>query len=407
MPKSRIYIISVLVLMFFAGWLYISNNAREDWSATFYNFEKKPFDTYILYKLLPTIFPESKIIETSSNLASFCIENNTEQNVNVIHIEGYQYLKDEQVNDILQFVGRGNNLFLSSLNFSNSLLDSLQMYQQKDYIYFDYAADDSIYLQKEKFSFVHLSKQFEIQKNFKIENKKIFYYGDSVDHFNVLGFKENIISNQNEDNFVVLEINKGKIFLHSSPIYFTNYAILKENVSDYVAAVFSHLPDQKTYWIQDQSISKEVGESPLRYILNDPYLKWAWYTLLLSFFILGIFAIKRKQNYIPIISPLKNNSLDFVKTVAQLYYGKNDNTDLAHKKGIYFAEKFKSQYGIVLSINDKDVANLIMAKTGAELNKTLKLIAFLKQASNFIYFNDKELFEFHETITYFYQKMKE
>jgi hypothetical protein len=53
-----------------------------------------------------------------------------------------------------------------------------------------------------------------------------------------------------------------------------------------------------------------LSMSPMRFILNNPPLRYAWYLLLLGLLIFVLFNAKRKQRIVPVIEPLKNTSLD-------------------------------------------------------------------------------------------------
>ncbi|MEJ7677787.1 MAG: hypothetical protein WKG06_07955 [Segetibacter sp.] len=57
-----------------------------------------------------------------------------------------------------------------------------------------------------------------------------------------------------------------------------------------------------------------------------------------------LFEMKRRQRIIPVITPLKNSTLDFVKTVASVYYNEKDNNGIADKKVNYFLEFVRSRF---------------------------------------------------------------
>ena len=75
-----------------------------------------------------------------------------------------------------------------------------------------------------------------------------------------------------------------------------------------------------------------ASDSPLRFIFSQPSLKWAW--LLALFFIITfmLFNAKRRQRAIKIITPLRNTTVQFTKTVANLYYESKDHTNIIDKK---------------------------------------------------------------------------
>ena len=52
-----------------------------------------------------------------------------------------------------------------------------------------------------------------------------------------------------------------------------------------------------------------------------------------------IFNAKRRQRVVPIINPLPNTTLDFTKTIGNLYYQEGNHQNIVDKKIIYFLEK--------------------------------------------------------------------
>jgi hypothetical protein len=70
----------------------------------------------------------------------------------------------------------------------------------------------------------------------------------------------------------------------------------------------------------------------LRFILSNPALKYAWWVLLGGLALFIFFNAKRKQRIVPIVEPLKNNSVDFVKSIGNLYLQEGDFHDMMSKK---------------------------------------------------------------------------
>ena len=85
-------------------------------------------------------------------------------------------------------------------------------------------------------------------------------------------------------------------------------------------------------WSLNNQTSKVVSDSPLRFILSQPALKWAWYLLLAGVLIFIIFNLRRTQRPIPILPKNLNTSVEFVKTIGNLYYQEGDIRNLIDKK---------------------------------------------------------------------------
>lgn len=414
MLKSKTYLIFISVLVCIAGFFFLSNKKQTNWEETFLNNDKKPFDTYILYKLLPDLFPKGGVEEKNEKLATFVKNQPSDSVCNVIKISSSLYFDDDDVPAILEFVERGNNLFLATSYISYNFLEELQ-------INYFWENNDLQNEENEKQSFeekmakkadyllTYTEETYALVNNGRFVNTFLYSFDDSSTFVDVLGFKvfENWEEDRDKNNFLMIPRGKGNIFIHSGPHHFSNYTMVKGHTADYAAAVFSVLPDQKTYWLEDQNALLHYQESEMHFVLKNESLRWAWYVLVFGGLFVAILALKRRQQYIPIITPLRNSSLEFVQTVGRLYFQKKNNNDLAHKKAIYFIEKLRAKTGIVFDASHPDIQQIIMNKTGASEEKTHQLLLFLKAALNNSFFDDQNLFEFHQIITYFYQKMNE
>src|SRR4030095_15629147 len=113
-----------------------------------------------------------------------------------------------------------------------------------------------------------------------------------------------VLGYQGEDkkkyaNFIKVPYKEGNFFIHLQPVAFTNYHLLKDNHDEYAQKVLAYLPKGQIYWaVKDQDGLLASG-SPLRYVLSQPALRWAWYLFLGGMLIFMIFNAKRRQRIIP------------------------------------------------------------------------------------------------------------
>jgi hypothetical protein len=114
--------------------------------------------------------------------------------------------------------------------------------------------------------------------------------------------------------------------------------------------------------------------STLRYITSQPALKWAWYLFLIGMVIFMIFNAKRRQRVIPIIKPLPNTTVDFTKTIGNLYYQEGNHQNLIDKKIIYFLERVRNEYLIDTAVLDENFIKKLHAKTGKDIKDIEHLV---------------------------------
>jgi len=171
-----------------------------------------------------------------------------------------------------------------------------------------------------------------------------------------------------------VKYKSGTFYLHTQPVAFTNFHLLKGNHHEYAEKVLSYIPKTDVFWcIKDQN-GEVISASPMRYILSQPALKWAWYIFLIGMIIFILFNAKRKQRIVPIIKPLANTTVDFTKTIGNLYYQEGDHNNIIDKKIIYFLEKIRNEYLIDTNKLDNDFIKKLHLKSGKKLEDIQNLV---------------------------------
>ena len=115
-----------------------------------------------------------------------------------------------------------------------------------------------------------------------------------------------------------------------------------------------------------------------------------------------IFNAKRKQRIVNIINPLKNTTVDFTKTIGNLYYETKDHDNLIEKKITYFLEYIRRVYYLDTQIlDDKFVKNLSLksGKDQVNVKKLVNQIAYLKAKTPC---NESDLLRLNKAIEDFY-----
>ena len=123
----------------------------------------------------------------------------------------------------------------------------------------------------------------------------------------VLGYQK--FSEENRINYIKVDHEYGELYLHLQPMAFTNFSLLKNDNKKYAAAILSYLPDEPIFFDSRNKKQMELGNSPLRFVLSQPALKWAWILGLVSLFVFIFFNAKRKQRIVKVIKPLENSTI--------------------------------------------------------------------------------------------------
>ncbi|MDQ8014032.1 MAG: DUF4350 domain-containing protein [Flavobacterium nitrogenifigens] len=359
--KVKIYI-AILVLIFGITLLVDKGQPKPiDWTPTYSVEDKIPFGLYVFDQEADGIFKQKiERISTQTPYEYLDSQYDSRENVEKYKIKGsfmniseVDNIDEGSMREILYFVSHGNNVFLSMKVFPKALLDSLKIELKTDFMPND---SISVWMANKKVS----TKKYTF-------NTGLSDYFSKIDTLNtkVLGYQMNR-KNEKQVNFIEVPYKNGHLYLHTQPVAFTNYNLLKKDYYQYAENVLSYIPKGNIFWYNKTFNDKRISSSPMRYIWSQPALKSAWYLGLLGILIFMIFNAKRKQRVVPIIKPLQNLTVDFTKTIGNLYYQEGDHTNIIDKKIIYFLEKIRTDYLLDTTKLDDDFITKLHYKTGKD-----------------------------------------
>ncbi|QLC65620.1 DUF4350 domain-containing protein [Flavobacterium sp. LPB0248] len=375
--KIKIYI-AILVLIFGITLLVDKGEPKPiDWTPTYSVEDKIPFGLYVFDQEVEGIFKQKvERISTQTPYEYFDSQYDDRENVESYRIKGTfmniseaDNIDEGSMKEILYFVSHGNNAFLSMKVFPKTLLDSLKIELKTDFM-----PNDSIstWMANKKVS----TKKYTL-------NTGLSDYFSKIDTLNtkVLGYQINR-KKEKQVNFIEVPYKNGYLYLHTQPVAFTNYNLLKKDHYQYAENVLSYIPKGNIFWYNKPFNDKRISTSPLRYIWSQPALKSAWYLGLIGILIFMIFNAKRKQRIVPIIKPLQNLTVDFTKTIGNLYYQEGDHTNIIDKKIIYFLEKIRTDYLLDTSKLDDDFITKLHYKTGKDEKDIRDVIQLINDHRN-------------------------
>jgi hypothetical protein len=369
----------IFFLLLIVGCIYFIESNRTppfNWRSQTYNTtDTNPFGTYLLNQEIDSLVKNDSIIRFTENIYEWL--NNTMYdtigNVNLLSIRGSYYFDYSSSSELTRFLKEGNTAIIIQQYFYFALLDTLGI--QQGYLYDSDDSNQTVELTNPKLS----------TQNFSLKgyNNNYFIIPDSMrNSIEVLSFKKT------EDDkklpiLIKIPIGKGHLYLGTEPVAFTNYNLLHSNNHLYAEGILSYLPNQKTYFPVDALDGQSVeSQSILRFVLQNKALRWAWYMFLITLLTFTFFTAKRKQRIIPIITPLKNTTVDFTKTVSNLYIQNKDYNDIAQKSIIYTLEKIRRQYGIETSTMDKQFVEKVHLKTDKSIQDIENFIAYTQKIRN-------------------------
>lgn len=146
--------------------------------------------------------------------------------------------------------------------------------------------------------------------------------------------------------------------------------------------------------------------SPLSYVLSQPPLAWAWYTLLGTTLVYFLFRIKRRQRIIPVLPSNKNNSLAFIRTIGRLYFLQNNHRQLVLQKMKLFLQFVRDRYKIQTRELHEDFVYQLSVKSEIKPEKIQKILDSYQAIDFSPEIQERILADFHQQIESFYKNCK-
>lgn len=360
----KIYLVLFVIILIVMGLFQINKKPLLDWRKNFDIDKKSPFGLFVFSEEASKIF-NNQLEKTFVSPYKYYTDHPTQDHHNIIIIE--KNWDSQSWTKILDQIKNGSNALVFSTNLPNTTQDSLKFRLDTSF------SSDTYYLQLTDVKF---------QKDKILINRlpdHTFFNHIGKDH-TILGYFKTKPTEKPKANFIKINYGKGHLYLHTEPLLTTNYYLLRGSNISYIEDVLSYLPDQKTMWFIEKE--QKVSASPMRFILDNPPLKYAWYLLLSGLLIFVIFNVKRKQRIVPVIEPLKNMSLDFVKSIGNLYLQEGDFHDMMAKKAQYFLNKVRMDLLIDTTTLDEDFIHKLQYKTGKNTDLIHEAIVLIKKAQD-------------------------
>jgi hypothetical protein len=365
--------------------------------------DKIPYGTYYTFENLKYIFPAANITINKSSpakYAEFDAVNYNSDNSSTKSKKAYIIISPRvmpeplEINALMNFVGEGNSVFISSFYFGDSLLNYLKLKSKSlnnGFVFLD-------------------TLKVRVNSPVAYDTLAFEYPGDSYSaYINSLDTQYTTILGADKNgrpNFVRFNYKSGgAIYLHFAPMAFTNFFLLHKNNKAYYENVFSYMPQSITEVKWDDYFRYSHGDnfSALRYLLSNPAFSWAFWLLMLLFVIIYLFESKRKQRMIPAVAVLRNSSLDFVKTIGRLYYQRKDNLNLANKMAAHFLGHVRMKYNLLTISLDNEFAERLSYKSGYDKILVKDIVDHIKVTQQQNSLSDDGLLQLNEKIEAFYK----
>ncbi|AZA81904.1 hypothetical protein C1637_04855 [Chryseobacterium lactis] len=358
----KIYAVIFIIVMVILALLEVNKKETTDWRKNFDINEKSPFGLYVFSHEAKDLF-KNKLKKVDQVPYEYYNQFKKEPH-NIIVIEND--IDKESWKKILDQVSKGSDAMLMVSRMPKDISDSIGYYDSE----ISFEDENVLKLTDNKYQndFIKLDK-FPSGRGFSFIKPNVEILGKTVEK-----------KNSDQANFIKVKFGKGTIYAHSEPLFLTNYYLLKPGSIKYAQDVFSYLPDRETLWFVKSN--SKTSRFFMRFVLANPALKYAWWIFLGGLVLFIFFNAKRKQRIVAVIEPLRNTSLDFVKSIGNLYLQEGDFHDMMAKKAQYFLNKVRIDLLIDTKELDTEFAKKLQLKTGKPMEMIVEAIDLIKRAQD-------------------------
>ncbi len=377
--KGKTYItLAVLAILAIVA-IEMTKPKAINWFPSYATHHKIPFGAYVFNEQLKRVSDDVTVIDRPP---FEYLKNNNITGTYLFYNGGIAFGKEE-LNSLLEWVSEGNTLIVSAVDFEEKLKDTLNVDTKSVNIIDNFNNEYQVEL---------VNPLLDNTTVYKYDRPTTFFHFNKIDTTNttVVGLIDKY-RGENETikdalvNIIKQPFGNGEIILNTFPQAFTNYFMLKSPNQNYTAGLLSYIDTSKPIYVDTYyKTGKTYYTSPMYLFLNTKSLKWAYYLLLIGALVYIIFEGKRKQRAIPIVKPLKNQTVDFTRTIANMYYESGKHKDIAYHKIQHFLEYIRNTLHLSTSeINRSFIQNLAArSNNSVEDAQTLfKLINSLNQKS--------------------------
>ncbi|WP_074407838.1 DUF4350 domain-containing protein [Aquimarina megaterium] len=396
--SSKILIIIIIGAIGLLTYIEASEPEPVNWYPSYAKTDKIPLGSFVSYNLIKESFDTQGLQDINQPPYEFLKDNDSVSGT-YFFINGSINFDKNELNTLLKWVENGNTLFVSAKTIENRLLDTLNI-ETDNLISIDNISTKPL---------VELvNKELKTQSPFLYDQDIYNPYFNELDTINatILGvtqlYNDTLKVKDPKVNYIQQSFGKGKILLHTFPEAFGNYFMLTDKNYQYTQNLLAYInPNQKLLWDNYYKSGKTFYTSPLFLLLNNRYLKWAYYFVLIGVVLFVIFEGKRKQRSIPIIEPLKNQTLSFTKTISGMYFEKGKHKEIATKQNLLFLDYVRNVLRIPTNeLNEKTIID-IAARSNNSIEDTKILFKYFDELNKKVKIEKEDVLKLYELTNIF------
>ncbi|MEM9328021.1 MAG: DUF4350 domain-containing protein [Bacteroidota bacterium] len=344
------------------------------WQPTFHPVDKAPYGGFVLFDRISDLFDRTVQI---SDLTLYELQDSTGS---VLVLAMQPALFDADLQAILERVSEGAEVLVAGERFSEETTDTLSFATNSPGLFRLPNATDTTEIQFEgglcQLSDVLVQTYFELPDTTQWD----------------------VLAETTEPVLIARDFGKGRLILSSTPLAFSNFALLQDHrLAEHALTQLSNDDLHFTHYYQTGKIQ---SSSPFRYVLTEASLTWALYLGLLTITCLLVFDAQRRQRAVRVVQPPINSTVQFVKTVGALFYRERNNHKMAEKLARYFQEELYRKYHKTPTFSEK-YYDWLSHKSGLSKTEVIQTFQSIQQLDATRQISDKQLITLNEQLSAF------
>lgn len=408
--------IAVLIIGW-AFWLIFSSSDSYNWYPTFSHENEQPYDFSLIRKSLQASY-DDKFVEYRNFYEDSLTLNPSESLF--FYLAGNDFLDSLETSEILNFAEQGGHVFISSRT-QNKVLSKIFNFCLPD--------EDAQIEKPHQYDIVKFKKAKRISPRFigesyeedhtvnwtirDDENRYEWAYFDlqNCDSVNYFVAGEFVSIGEVYDNLIEVNYGEGLLVFHTNPLIFTNIHFKKKEIFDYSNKILTEYATKELiYYNPDPGRSRVGGgsgtipESPLKFILNHPSLKWGWYLLLVLVLLFVLNFIRRDQRSVPVQQLPENETANYLDVVSKLYQKEGKHKHIVAIQERLLLQFLRNKYGLTAPLINNDFIRNAAIQLELEEDYLSGFFKELERAKNNSTLTESDLLNLNSKIKAFYKR---
>ena len=306
MKLNRWFVVGILVFLVVMFIVELQLPKNFSWKPTFHHADKQPFGCYLFDDLMSATMPKGYSVTDSS---LFQLAQDSTARRGVLVVADRLNLIPAEMKAIFSMANNGSHVMLVAHDLGSFAKDTLGLRIWGSGNTFDLQNFVKYNKERDTLRWVSDTLGYKPQRYAVFNPLLTHRFGFEVDPAHATIRTPLDKQALNKDGYLLsatMRQGKGYITYICVPLMFTNYAVVDQD-DDHnrtfgftlrCLSLMKHLPIVRTQTYCPKY--DETEQTPLRYIISQPPLRWALYTLMIGALLFLVFEGRRRQRVIPI-----------------------------------------------------------------------------------------------------------